>query len=124
MPESPHCIPGAAADRLPHLAAELRALFSAALEKAYPGIGIAPVVAQCANPRFGDYQCNNAMALFAKLRGTVRFAVHTVRSACTVHDSAVVADETKRACSCLASVQRPTTASVHAVASDHSRSCL
>lgn len=26
-------------------------------------------VAQCNNPKFGDYQCNNAMALFGKLKG-------------------------------------------------------
>lgn len=59
------------ADRLPNLCTELRTLFSAALEQAYPGVGIAPVIAQCNNPKFGDYQCNNAMALFAQLKGKV-----------------------------------------------------
>lgn len=59
------------ADRVPHLAAELRTLFSAALEQAYPGIGIQPIIAQTGNPKFGDYQCNNAMALFGKLKGQV-----------------------------------------------------
>jgi Arginyl tRNA synthetase N terminal domain len=59
------------ADRVPHLAVELRTLFSAALEQAYPGIGIQPIIAQTGNPKFGDYQCNNAMALFGKLKGQV-----------------------------------------------------
>jgi Arginyl tRNA synthetase N terminal domain len=82
-----HLIKGVAnADRVPHLAAELRTLFSAALEQAYPGIGIQPIIAQTGNPKFGDYQCNNAMALFGKLKGQVCAAdLYSEAAMLTVH---------------------------------------
>lgn len=29
-----------------------------------------PAIAVCGNPAFGDYQCNNAMALFQRLKAS------------------------------------------------------
>ena len=56
---------------VPSLRAELTEVFRQALDKAYPHANIEPVVAQTNEPKFGDYQCNNAMALFGKLKGQV-----------------------------------------------------
>lgn len=44
-------------------------LFKTALKTSYPSEDEQPVLAPCNNPKFGDYQCNNAMPLFAKLKG-------------------------------------------------------
>lgn len=44
-------------------------LFAAAIEKVFPGQGLAPIISPCNNPKFGDYQCNNAMPLFATFKG-------------------------------------------------------
>ena len=67
---------------IPSLRAELTDAFKQALETAYPSAGIEPIVAQTNEPKFGDYQCNNAMALFGQLKGKVRYTcslhVHTV----------------------------------------------
>ncbi|KXZ44683.1 hypothetical protein GPECTOR_63g12 [Gonium pectorale] len=49
---------------------ELAELFRTALTVSYPSAGAEPVVAACNNAKNGDYQCNNAMALFGKLKGT------------------------------------------------------
>jgi hypothetical protein len=38
-------------------------------QTAFPDVQESPVIAPCNNPKFGDYQCNNAMALFAKVKG-------------------------------------------------------
>eukprot|EP00245_Coleochaete_scutata_P007074 TRINITY_DN220_c0_g1_i1.p1 TRINITY_DN220_c0_g1~~TRINITY_DN220_c0_g1_i1.p1 ORF type:complete len:749 (+),score=172.41 TRINITY_DN220_c0_g1_i1:83-2329(+) len=35
--------------------------------------GLDPMVAACANPKFGDYQFNNAMSIFAKVKGEGKF---------------------------------------------------
>ena len=47
-------------------------LFAEALRAAYPAAveqwGLTPAVAVCANPAFGDYQCNSAMPLFQRLK--------------------------------------------------------
>ncbi|KAF5828098.1 tRNA synthetases class I (R)-domain-containing protein [Dunaliella salina] len=51
------------------LRTQLTNLFRLAINKAYPDLTDEPVVAACNNPKFGDYQCNNAMQLFAKLKG-------------------------------------------------------
>jgi arginyl-tRNA synthetase len=51
--------------------AELRALFGAALQAAYPGTTEEPLVVATANAKFGDYQCNNAMGLFGRMKGKV-----------------------------------------------------
>ena len=52
------------------MADELRALFATAIEQAYPGCGVVPTVA-ASNPKFADYQCNNAMALHGRMKGKV-----------------------------------------------------
>ena len=57
---------------VPSLRAELTDVFRQALDKAYPQANMEPVVAQTNEPKFGDYQCNNAMALFGKLKGQVQ----------------------------------------------------
>lgn len=51
---------------------ELLVVFNQAIEKAFPGVAsdISAVVTACNQPKFGDYQCNNAMALFGRLKGT------------------------------------------------------
>lgn len=50
---------------------ELRGLFRAALGTAFPAAADEePLIAVCGQPRFGDYQCNNAMPLFGKLKGS------------------------------------------------------
>ena len=69
--------------RVPSLRAELRSLFAAALESAFPelassdGSSSAPGGALCPavsattkkDAKFGDYQCNNAMGVFGRLKG-------------------------------------------------------
>eukprot|EP00195_Chlamydomonas_chlamydogama_P013083 CAMPEP_0202901536 /NCGR_PEP_ID=MMETSP1392-20130828/14309_1 /ASSEMBLY_ACC=CAM_ASM_000868 /TAXON_ID=225041 /ORGANISM="Chlamydomonas chlamydogama, Strain SAG 11-48b" /LENGTH=593 /DNA_ID=CAMNT_0049588109 /DNA_START=305 /DNA_END=2086 /DNA_ORIENTATION=+ len=49
---------------------ELTDLFRGALNGAFPDASEAPIIAPCANLKFGDYQCNNAMGLFGRLKGT------------------------------------------------------
>ncbi|EFJ40444.1 hypothetical protein VOLCADRAFT_108162 [Volvox carteri f. nagariensis] len=49
---------------------ELLELFRTALTVSFPSVSAEPVVAACNNAKNGDYQCNNAMALFGKLKGT------------------------------------------------------
>ncbi|GIL58748.1 hypothetical protein Vafri_13730 [Volvox africanus] len=49
---------------------ELSDLFRTALTLSFPSVAADPVVAACNNAKNGDYQCNNAMALFGKLKGT------------------------------------------------------
>ncbi|KAL6784922.1 TSR1 [Auxenochlorella protothecoides x Auxenochlorella symbiontica] len=48
---------------------ELTSLFGASISSTFPDAGVQPSVAQTNDPKFGDYQCNNAMALFAKCKG-------------------------------------------------------
>jgi len=47
---------------------EIRNLFATAIRKAYPTVEIPVNVALCNNPKFGHYQCNNAMAIFKALK--------------------------------------------------------
>ena len=68
---------------MPSLRAELRSRFAAALESAFPelassdGSSSAPGGALCPavsattkkDAKFGDYQCNNAMGVFGRLKG-------------------------------------------------------
>ena len=56
---------------VPSLRAEVTQAFRQALEKSFPQAQAAPVVAQTNEAKFGDYQCNNAMALFGQLKGQV-----------------------------------------------------
>lgn len=51
------------------LRSELRAAFAAAIKAAFPDSHDEVALAPCNNPKFGDYQCNNAMALFGRLKG-------------------------------------------------------
>ena len=71
------------AQSTPSLRAELTDAFKQALEIAYPSANIEPIVAQTNEPKFGDYQCNNAMALFGQLKGKV----HAARTSCIVRFS-------------------------------------
>lgn len=48
---------------------ELVTLFNTAIQTAFPDAGVEAAVAQCNQPKFGDYQCNNAMALFGRMKG-------------------------------------------------------
>lgn len=46
-------------------------IFGAAIAAAFPGLAIPAVeVTRTKNPKFGDYQCNSAMAIFTALKGT------------------------------------------------------
>jgi arginyl-tRNA synthetase len=51
------------------LRGELSGLFKSALSTAFPAADEQPIIQSCNNPQFGDYQCNNAMGLFGKLKG-------------------------------------------------------
>ncbi len=51
---------------------ELAALFRTAIRAAVPDVPSEPVLVQTNNPKYGDYQLNNAMRIFASLRGKVR----------------------------------------------------
>jgi arginyl-tRNA synthetase len=59
----------AAAGEAVSLRGELAGLFKAALSTAYPAVEEQPMVAPCNNPTHGDYQCNNSMSLFGKMKG-------------------------------------------------------
>ena len=62
----------ASEQRVPSLRADLTAAFRAALQTAYPTVHVEPVVSATNNPKYGDYQCNNAMQLFGRLKGKAR----------------------------------------------------
>ena len=68
----------AAVGRVPSVLIELEQVLTDALRQAFPGLEERALVAPCRDARFGDYQCNNAMALFAKMKGQVP-ATHPVR---------------------------------------------
>lgn len=51
------------------LRTQLGDLFGQSLRTAYPDVSDEPVITPCNNAKFGDYQCNNAMQLFGKLKG-------------------------------------------------------
>ena len=50
---------------------ELTDVFARAIQAAFPSLGseFDVLVAACNNPANGDYQCNNAMPLFGRLKG-------------------------------------------------------
>lgn len=62
----------AAAQRVPSVRSDLAATFRTALHSAFPAVPVEPVVAATNQPKFGDYQCNNAMQLFGRMKGKVR----------------------------------------------------
>lgn len=51
------------------LRGELQGLFKTALSSAFPAVDDAAMVFPCGQPQHGDYQCNNSMSLFGKLKG-------------------------------------------------------
>lgn len=57
--------------RVPSILDVVKALCGEALQTAFPGVEVPVIVTQSTNAKFGDYQCNNAMSLFAKLKGKV-----------------------------------------------------
>ena len=58
--------------RVPSATSELRDAFRAAMRAALPKLADEPVVVQTNNPKHGDYQLNNAMRIFAHLKGQAR----------------------------------------------------
>ncbi|KAL3615381.1 hypothetical protein CASFOL_041042 [Castilleja foliolosa] len=49
---------------------QLAKLFDESLKVTFPEeLDVDPSIAACQNPKFGDYQCNNAMGLWAKVKG-------------------------------------------------------
>ncbi|GFP95263.1 arginine--tRNA ligase [Phtheirospermum japonicum] len=49
---------------------QLALLFKESLRVTFPEeLDVDPAIAPCQNPKFGDYQCNNAMGLWAKVKG-------------------------------------------------------
>lgn len=48
----------------------LQSLFKRAIADAYPGVDVPLLLAETPNPQFGDYQCNSAMPIAAKLKST------------------------------------------------------
>ena len=50
----------------------LTAVFQRSIDAAFPSMAGEPaLVLPCNQPKFGDYQCNNAMALHGKMKGQV-----------------------------------------------------
>ena len=47
---------------------ELRRVFANAIRAAFATVDADVALVPCAQARFGDYQCNNAMAIFAELK--------------------------------------------------------
>ena len=68
-----------AVGRVPSVLIELEQVLTEALQTAFPGLEERALLAPCRDPKFGDYQCNNAMALFAKMKGKV-VNLHPVQS--------------------------------------------
>eukprot|EP00899_Mesostigma_viride_P012555 jgi/Mesvir1/212/Mv13556-RA.1 len=63
--------PPSSADVTGSVRALVGQLFARAVADVVPGQApgdVAPLVAACANTKFGDYQCNNAMPIFQKLK--------------------------------------------------------
>ena len=56
---------------MPSVRSDLAATFRTALHSAFPAVAVEPQVASTNNPKFGDYQCNNAMQLFGRMKGKV-----------------------------------------------------
>jgi hypothetical protein len=69
MAESAAVAPVPHTPRCSSVKSDLLDLFRTAIKTAYPNEDDQPILAPCNNPKFGDYQCNNAMPLFAKLKG-------------------------------------------------------
>ncbi|PIN14328.1 Arginyl-tRNA synthetase [Handroanthus impetiginosus] len=49
---------------------QIAKLFEESLRRTVPDeLDVDPAIASCQNPKFGDYQCNNAMGLWSKVKG-------------------------------------------------------
>ena len=80
-------VPGSPGGRVASVLVEMEHLVADALQTAFPGQQEKPLVAATRDSKKfgGDYQCNNAMSLFAKLKGKVS-AIH---SGCCPHPVAL-----------------------------------
>ncbi|XP_027071490.1 arginine--tRNA ligase, cytoplasmic-like isoform X1 [Coffea eugenioides] len=59
-------------ERVGSVKQQLQRLFGEALRDKFPDeLDIVPIITPCKDLRHGDYQCNNAMSLFAKIKGRV-----------------------------------------------------
>jgi arginyl-tRNA synthetase len=47
---------------------ELRRVFEKAIQEAFSNLAVDVALTPCQQAKFGDYQCNNAMAIFAELK--------------------------------------------------------
>ena len=62
---------------------QLAALFQEAISKAYPDLSVPALIAPTNQPEHGDYQCNNAMSLFGRLKGKVGGLADASSAVCT-----------------------------------------
>ncbi|KAI7841040.1 hypothetical protein COHA_005268 [Chlorella ohadii] len=62
---------GGAAARKGSIVQRLENAFQEGIDAAFPALAgqVGAIVQPCNNPKFGDYQCNNAMALHGRLKG-------------------------------------------------------
>ncbi|XP_027068247.1 arginine--tRNA ligase, cytoplasmic-like isoform X2 [Coffea arabica] len=59
-------------ERVGSVKQQLQRLFGEAFRDKFPDeLDIVPIITPCKDLRHGDYQCNNAMSLFAKIKGRV-----------------------------------------------------
>ena len=77
-------VPRGQTGSVPSIRAELTAAFQLALGKAFPTCQAQAIVTPTAerDAKFGDYQCNNAMALFGKLKGQASPAACSAPARC------------------------------------------
>ena len=82
-------VPSSQIGSVPSIRAELTAAFQLALGKAFPTAQAQAIVTPTAerDAKFGDYQCNNAMALFGKLKGQASPAACPVPAQCLLSSS-------------------------------------
>ena len=59
----------ASPDAIGSINQELSRLFTEAISSAFPASATPAIVAVCLQPKFGDYQCNNAMGLHGRMKG-------------------------------------------------------
>ena len=70
---------------MPSVRSDLAATFRTALQSAFPAVAVEPQVAATKEPRFGDYQCNNAMQLFGRMKSKVcKLLQYSRASSCPV----------------------------------------
>nr|XP_043628648.1 arginine--tRNA ligase, chloroplastic/mitochondrial-like isoform X2 [Erigeron canadensis] len=57
-------------DKTGSLKDQLSKIFEASLKVTVPDVHVEPLIVACAKKEFGDYQCNNAMSVWAKIKGS------------------------------------------------------